>query len=338
MNSKTKFITWIIIIIVSFIVLFWVWNKYTGKFKLGADAVTGCQNTTKISRFFGRAGYNLTSFNLFGHDITVNERIIDSLKTIQDEVNALNTGYTFDDIQGYNLRWKRFGGGMSLHSWGIALDINPLRNPYQGNIDGPTSTDIPQPIIDTFKKHGFFWGGDWEGYRDAMHFEWYGAELTGEIVDSSNNQKIQDASIFVDGKGAPHNNGEFDWTFEARPHEISVKAGGYKDQTIKIDAICFSSQHLEIRMEPLGITVPGKISGQISIKGNNNILMPATISLDGREVGASNVNGEYIINNVTSGDHELTVQISIFPSETVKVPTMKPGDVIKNLNITIGNQ
>ena len=337
MNKKAKLIAWIFILIFLFIAFLWVWNKYTGKFKLGADAVAGCQNTNNISRFFGRAGYNLTTFNFFGFDITVNERIVDSLKAIQDEVNTLNTGYTFDDIQTYNLRLKRFGGGLSLHSWGIALDINPLRNPFQGNIDGSGSTDIPQSIIDTFKKHGFFWGVDWEGFRYPMHFEWYGAELSGIIVDDSNNQRIQDAAVFVDGKGAPHNNGEFNWTFEARPHEIKVKAGGYKDQTLKIEAICFSSQHLEIRLEPLGVGATGKISGQINIKGNNNILMPAKIYLDEREVGASNVNGEYIINNVTSGDHLITAKISIFPSETIKIPTMKPGDIVENLDITIGN-
>ena len=59
--------------------------------------------------------------------------------------------------------------------------------------------------------------------------------------------------------------------------------------------------------------------------------------MDEREVGASNVNGEYIINNVTSGDHLITAKISIFPSETIKIPTMKPGDIVENLDITIGN-
>jgi len=54
--------------------------------------------------------------------------------------------------------------GLSLHSWGIAFDIN-----VPGNQRG-TSGEIDRTVVEIFKKWGFAWGGDWS-YTDPMHFE-----------------------------------------------------------------------------------------------------------------------------------------------------------------------
>ena len=54
--------------------------------------------------------------------------------------------------------------GLSLHSWGIAVDLN-----VPGNLRG-TRGEIDRQVVAIFKKWGFAWGGDWS-YTDPMHFE-----------------------------------------------------------------------------------------------------------------------------------------------------------------------
>jgi D-alanyl-D-alanine carboxypeptidase len=54
--------------------------------------------------------------------------------------------------------------GLSLHSWGIAVDIN-----VPGNLRG-TVGEIDRQVVAIFKKWGMAWGGDWS-WTDPMHFE-----------------------------------------------------------------------------------------------------------------------------------------------------------------------
>ncbi|HEY9562531.1 MAG TPA: M15 family metallopeptidase [Nocardioides sp.] len=53
---------------------------------------------------------------------------------------------------------------LSLHSFGIALDMNT-----PGNQRG-TVGEMDRTVVDIFKKWGFGWGGDWS-FTDPMHFE-----------------------------------------------------------------------------------------------------------------------------------------------------------------------
>ncbi len=54
--------------------------------------------------------------------------------------------------------------GLSLHTWGIAVDLN-----VQGNLRG-TPGEIDRRVVAVLKRWGFAWGGDWS-YTDPMHFE-----------------------------------------------------------------------------------------------------------------------------------------------------------------------
>jgi len=54
--------------------------------------------------------------------------------------------------------------GLSLHSWGMAVDLN-----VPGNQRG-TVGQMDRRVVAIFKKWGFAWGGDWN-YTDPMHFE-----------------------------------------------------------------------------------------------------------------------------------------------------------------------
>lgn len=80
---------------------------------------------------------------------------------------------------------------LSKHAEGMAIDINPLYNPYvKERKDGSSfvqpeagrpyisrGKDFPMKIdkndlcYKLFKEHGFTWGGDWKSLKDYQHFE-----------------------------------------------------------------------------------------------------------------------------------------------------------------------
>ena len=74
-------------------------------------------------------------------------------------VNELNT---WDGC--FNIRKKRGLSSMSLHSWGIAIDVNAFENGL-----GQTPKLSPQ-FVKCFTDNGFDWGGTWKR-KDAMHFQ-----------------------------------------------------------------------------------------------------------------------------------------------------------------------
>jgi len=57
--------------------------------------------------------------------------------------------------------------GLSLHTWGIAVDLN-----VPGNQRG-TAGLMDRRVVAIFERWGFAWGGDWH-YTDPMHFEMAG--------------------------------------------------------------------------------------------------------------------------------------------------------------------
>lgn len=71
---------------------------------------------------------------------------------------------------------------LSRHAYGLAIDINPLQNPYirDGVVLPPEAgfdpsfpgTCSPESLpVSLFKAHGFIWGGEWASLKDYMHFE-----------------------------------------------------------------------------------------------------------------------------------------------------------------------
>lgn len=70
---------------------------------------------------------------------------------------------------------------LSNHSYGRAIDINPVQNPYQqrGGATVPPGAryDPSQPgtvtttVAELFKSCGWQWGGEWKERKDWQHFE-----------------------------------------------------------------------------------------------------------------------------------------------------------------------
>nr|QMP83660.1 MAG: hypothetical protein [Caudoviricetes sp.] len=66
----------------------------------------------------------------------------------------------------FNIRAKRGAKSMSLHSWGIAIDINAAWNRF-----GKKPT-MSIELVNCFADAGFSWGGYWQPkYWDGMHFQ-----------------------------------------------------------------------------------------------------------------------------------------------------------------------
>jgi hypothetical protein len=62
-------------------------------------------------------------------------------------------------------------GSLSLHAWGLAVDVNASENPQ-----GRRPRQDPR-VVRAFEREGFAWGGRWRTAPDGMHFEWHGAGL-----------------------------------------------------------------------------------------------------------------------------------------------------------------
>lgn len=64
----------------------------------------------------------------------------------------------------FNIRKKKGGNSASLHSWGVAIDINAAWNGYNKPVT------MPRAFADCFITAGFDWGGTWT-VKDGMHFQ-----------------------------------------------------------------------------------------------------------------------------------------------------------------------
>jgi peptidoglycan LD-endopeptidase CwlK len=78
---------------------------------------------------------------------------------------------------------------LSMHSYGIAIDLAPNTTQYWKD-EAPSETahigyhnTMPLSIVRIFEKHGFIWGGRWYHY-DTMHFE-YRPELLAPLCSPS---------------------------------------------------------------------------------------------------------------------------------------------------------
>lgn len=67
----------------------------------------------------------------------------------------------------FNIRNIAGSNSWSNHSWAAAIDLSPGTNGFRHD----TSTTLSNLVISAFKRQGAFWGGDYHGRKDPMHFE-----------------------------------------------------------------------------------------------------------------------------------------------------------------------
>lgn len=97
---------------------------------------------------------------------------------------------TYNNSSCFNYRCISHTTTISKHGLGIAVDINPLYNPYTKVVDGKRIVEpaVGAPYLDReaefpykideddlcyklFTKHGFEWGGSFNSVKDYQHFE-----------------------------------------------------------------------------------------------------------------------------------------------------------------------
>lgn len=78
------------------------------------------------------------------------------------KTGAVNELKTWDGC--FNIRKKRGLTSMSLHSWGLAVDVNAFEN---GLNQVPK---LSKEFVECFTSSGFDWGGTWKR-KDGMHFQ-----------------------------------------------------------------------------------------------------------------------------------------------------------------------
>lgn len=90
----------------------------------------------------------------------------------------------------FNFRYISHTNRISKHGLALAVDINPLYNPYTKEVDGERIVEplTGEPYLDRdasfdykiekgdlcyklFIDHGFEWGGEWTSCKDYQHFE-----------------------------------------------------------------------------------------------------------------------------------------------------------------------
>ena len=95
------------------------------------------------------------------------------------------TSIEADNTSAFNCRAATGSSEWSHHAYGLAIDLNPLENPYV--LDGRTShaASVPyldrdrarpgmvvegDPVLRAFAGAGWYWGGDWSNPVDYQHF------------------------------------------------------------------------------------------------------------------------------------------------------------------------
>ena len=125
------------------------------------------------------------------YELYRNEYQIEKVLLIDEYDGDDDASMTDNNSSCFNYRVVSGSSSLSKHALGLAIDINPLYNPYiTYNKDGSRnvapeaayayadrSADFPYKIDENdlccklFLEHGFIWGGNWNSVKDYQHFQ-----------------------------------------------------------------------------------------------------------------------------------------------------------------------
>lgn len=66
----------------------------------------------------------------------------------------------------FNVRKKRGLSTLSVHAFGLAVDLNAAWNPLGGKVTWS------KEFVDVWRAQGWTCGADWTTRKDGMHFQW----------------------------------------------------------------------------------------------------------------------------------------------------------------------
>ena len=173
--------------------------KTTGVWKMGCPVTLERLKLLEISHFDFEG-------NIRSGEIILLDKLAESALQIFEELMVIKfpicSVYLIDKYEGddnrsmaannsssFNFREIAGSKQLSMHAYGLAIDINPVQNPYIGiQDDGPVEIHpkegveflnrtnlrpgMVEPIVPIFKKYGFSeWGGNWNKPIDYHHFQ-----------------------------------------------------------------------------------------------------------------------------------------------------------------------
>jgi len=144
-------------------------------------------------------------------------RIIQDLRTVDEQNGLYALGRTKINPDGRSAT-KPMGnivtnakGGQSYHNYGLAIDFAILYD-LDGNGTYETlSWDLAKDydkdgeadwmeVVDTFKKRGFEWGGDWHSLKDNPHFQRTHGYTVGQLFDLYTRKQFIQGTPFLNIK------------------------------------------------------------------------------------------------------------------------------------------
>lgn len=123
--------------------------------------------TTIECKIIGKVRFN----KLVAHQLQqAMEEIYNTDKNLIDPIDFHSSGGTFVTRRKRN---NSKNPSLSLHSWGIAIDVNVMygKDGKGGAINIGNNSYQPRILINIFNKYGFEYGGNWKGFKDGMHFQ-----------------------------------------------------------------------------------------------------------------------------------------------------------------------
>lgn len=136
-----------------------------------------------------QASAQAVQVRFFGLPLRIHAKVAPALACVERDIQARCTRakdrYVPRAVGGFREANTYRGGEVSNHLFGIALDIDPDRNPCCGCVDPWPShpacrdrdapiwdkTELPRCWVDAFERHGFYWLGH-DTLQDTMHFEY----------------------------------------------------------------------------------------------------------------------------------------------------------------------
>lgn len=129
----------------------------------GADNTPEVSDLNQINR-----EAPIQTVNWRGRSFQVNKQVAPIFVAFLDDLYS--TGYRPVSIGGHNDRNIAGTNTPSLHSYGLALDIDPGQNPMYYNSPQHQQHALPPNVGAIAAKYGLAWGGNWKNSKDYMHF------------------------------------------------------------------------------------------------------------------------------------------------------------------------
>lgn len=105
--------------------------------------------------------------------IQVHKKLADEIKAVYNELYQI--GFKVKDSECFYFRNMRDSSKISHHSYGTAIDLNQDENGFRTNGNKDNELYNNEKVVAIWKKHGFYWGGDWTDRTDPMHFTYTGS-------------------------------------------------------------------------------------------------------------------------------------------------------------------